>query len=518
MKKAAKPTYEATIGIEVHVQLKTKSKMFCACANTDTDASKPNTHICPICMGHPGTLPVLNKKALEFGIIASHALEAEVQPLSKFDRKHYFYPDLPKGYQISQYDEPLALGGHVTLFRTGGKDIAIRITRLHLEEDAAKLIHMESGDTLADFNRAGAPLAEIVSEPDMHTPQEAREFAQELRQLLMYTHVTDGNLKKGHMRFDANVSLMPASASKTKSKAKGKGAMKLGQRVEIKNINSFSGLEAALSFEIKRQTRLLENGESVAHETRGWDDNKKQTVSQRSKETTADYRYFPEPDLPPLELDEKYVQHLKTHLPELPPARRARFMEEYALSYADAKMLADNAEMGEFFGETISELRSWLNSLENSEGSDDEIWQASGKKLTRLVLGWITSELVKLMNAADMDWKALKVTPENFAEFITLIYENKVNSSAAQVILAEMFTTGIDPSQAMAEKNLEQVSDEGALGAAVDEVIAEEKGPVEQYRAGKTNVLMYLVGKVMKKMQGKANPQMVTDILREKLT
>src|SRR3990167_4385317 len=513
MKKVTKPTYEATIGIEVHVQLKTKSKMFCACKNADTDAAKPNTHICPICLGHPGTLPVLNKKALEFGIIASHALEAEVQPLSKFDSKHYFYPDLPKGYQISQYDEPLALGGHVTLYRPGADDVIVHITRLHLEEDAAKLMHTASGDTLIDFNRGGTPLAEIVSEPDMHTPQEAKEFVQELRQLLVYTHVTDGNLKKGHMRFDANVSLLPASAGKTK----GKGAKKLGQRVEIKNINSFSGLEAALTFEIKRQARLLENGETVTHETRGWDDAKKQTYSQRSKETSADYRYFPEPDLPPLELDEKHVQHLKTHLPELPAARRTRFMEEYTLSYADAKMLADNADMGEFFGATISELRSWLNSLENSEGSDDEIWQASGKKLTRLVLGWITTELVKLMNAADMDWRALKITPENFAEFIALIYENKVNSSAAQGILADMFTTGIDPSQAMAEKNLEQVSDVDALGAAVDEVVAEESGPVEQYRAGKTNVLMYLVGKVMKKMKGKANPQMVTDILRKKL-
>lgn len=493
--------YTPTIGIEIHVQLNTISKMFCGSKNADEEA--PNSHTCPICMGHPGTLPVLNKAALDKGVMAALALEAAVQPTSKFDRKHYFYPDLPKGYQISQYDEPLAKDGKVTI-HFENKEKEIRIERLHLEEDSAKMTHMSDGTTVVDFNRSGAPLAEIVSKPDMHSASEAKLFAQTLRTLLIYAEVTDGNMKKGHMRFDVNVSL-----ALPKSK-------KLGKRVEIKNINSFKGLEQAIEYEIRRQSKLLDEGGEIVQETRGWDDDGLQTISQRSKEEAQDYRYFPEPDLPPLTFTQAEIKSYKKRLPELPHQKMKRFEEEYGLKHMDATMLINNPEISNFFEHSMSELQEWFESV-NAPEDDEKIWKENGRKLTRLVLGWLTTELARLMNAQGITIKQQKITPENFGEFITLIYENKVNSTAAQTILKAMFETGIDPSHAMQEMNLEQVSDEGELEGVVDEVLHEEDKTVQDYKNGKQNALMYLVGKVMKKMKGKANPKMVTDILKKKL-
>lgn len=494
--------YEPVIGLEIHTQLKTQSKMFCSCKNTEAD--EPNTNVCPICMGHPGTLPAVNEKAIQLGILASLALNAEVCPECKFDRKHYFYPDLPKGYQISQYDEPLALGGYVMLDELGRKQ-KIELERLHLEEDAAKSIHTSDGKTLIDFNRAGAPLMEIVTKPVMNSWQEVKLFAQELRTMLIYVGATEGNLKKGQMRFDVNVSLRE------------QGTAKLGNKVEIKNINSFKSLEGVIQYEIQRQEALLRGGKEVVTETRGWNDESGETVAHREKEGSDDYRYFPESDIPPLQFTEDEIERCRRKLPEMPYERRMRFKDEYELSYHDAEFLTNEPGLGDFFEKTMSELESWINSLDSTEGSDEQIWRANRKKLTKLVLGWLTSELLKLMNIDGKSIHEIKIIPENFAEFLTLLYENRINSTAGQMILAAMYKTGIDPSQAMQEMNLEQVNDVSTLETAVTEIIAEEQKVVGDYLGGRDQALMYLVGKVMKKMQGKANPQIVTDILREKL-
>lgn len=495
-----KKIWEPVIGIEIHVQLKTESKMFCGSKNADEDT--PNTHVCPICLGHPGTLPVLNKKALQKALLAACALGAEIQPSCKFDRKHYFYPDLPKGYQISQYDEPLARGGRMNFF-SDGKEKSIPLERIQMEEDTAQLIHNRD-TTLMDFNRAGTPLIEIVTEPKITTAQEAKLFAKELRLRLIYTGVTDGNMKKGHLRFDTNVSVHKKSEP-------------LGTRVEIKNVNSFRSLEQAITYEIERQKKLLEQGETVSPETRGWNDEQRITYVMRSKEAVQDYRYFPEPDIPPLLFEPEKIERIRKELPEMPHTRKKRFIKEYGLTERDAQILIEDPALSEFFENTISELRSWLDSLDTTEGSDEEIWIANRKKLTKFVIGWLLSEVLKLANAAQISIRQSKITPENFAEFITLLYERKINSSAGQVILAEMFRIGIDPSQCMEEKNLEQVSDVTALEKAVQEVIQEESKGVRDYEAGKAQALMFLVGKVMKKTQGKANPQLVTDIIRKTL-
>lgn len=496
--------YEPTIGLEIHVQLNTQTKMFCSCQRLDPDSAEANSAICPICLGHPGTLPTLNREAVKLAVMTGLALKGEIQPKTKFDRKHYFYPDLPKGYQISQYDEPIIRGGELTLVTPSGEK-TIHFERMHLEEDAAKLIHTADGTTSVDHNRAGTPLLEMVTKPEITNPEEAKIFAETLHNLLVGIRVTEGVMKKGHMRFDVNISV------------KEKSAEKLGTKVEIKNLNSFRSLLAALNYEIQRQTARREKGETILQETRGWDEASQKTLSQRVKEGAEDYRYFPEPDLPPLLFTAEDIAFAKKYLPELPSVRQQRAMDEFALSSQDAALLAKDPNLFRYFEQTISELRSWLNSLDSTAGSNEEIWAKDGKKLTRLVFGWLTSEILKHMNIDGKKIQEIKITPEDFAEFITLIHQNKVNSSAAQIILGEMYKTGSDPSQILAEKNLEQVHDEGALEKTVEEVMAEETGPVAQYRAGKVNVLMYLVGKIMKKMKGKANPQMVTDMLREKL-
>lgn len=496
--------YEVVIGLEIHVQLNTKSKMFSGEPNLDP--LEPNVQVSPISLGHPGTLPVINMKAVESAMLAGLALNCDIARFTKFDRKHYFYPDLPKGYQISQYDLPICSDGEMTAYREDGTPVVIEIERIHMEEDAAKNVH--SGDTtLVDFNRAGAPLIEIVTRPDIREPAVARSFLQELQTVVRYLNISDADMEKGHMRMDANISLRPF------------GDDALYPKTEIKNLNSFKAVEKALHYEIERQTDLWDKQEAPETlETRGWDSVKLETYSQRIKEEAADYRYFPEPDLPPLTFSEDDIQKILSRLPELPQARRERFKAEYFLSYYDAKVLTTNPAVGEYFEQVVSELKAWLFSLDSIEGSDDEIWNQNGQRLCRLTSNWITSEIFGLLVRHDQSFSDLKISSENLAELMTLLYQNRVNSSAAQKILKHMFENGSDPSQVMEDENLEQVNDEEEIGKLCDEAIVSNPAIVTDVKAGKDRKLMFLVGQVMKAMKGKGNPQTITDLLRRKIS
>ncbi|MBI2098991.1 Asp-tRNA(Asn)/Glu-tRNA(Gln) amidotransferase subunit GatB [Candidatus Uhrbacteria bacterium] len=501
--------FESIIGLEIHVQLKTKSKMFCGCDNSGENLP-PNTVICPICLGHPGTLPVINNQALRFGVLAGLALNCQIPDSSKFDRKNYFYPDLPKGYQISQYDEPVAINGFLNIEIPAKKNertsARIGITRLHLEEDAAKLLHSADKKTsLVDYNRAGTPLAEIVTEPDMRSPLEAKSFLQELRLMMRYLAVSDADMEKGHLRCDANISLRPL------------GETKLYPKTEIKNINSFRAVERALEYEIMRQTKLWEEGApQEATTTRGWDDSRQITVLQRTKEEAHDYRYFPEPDLPPLELSEM-SSRLSRELPELPAQKRERFKNEYFFSSEDARTVSEDLELSNYAEKVISELKEWLSTLPEIEGSGEEVWQKEGKKLAKLVSGWLLSKLGGLLGADGTEIKDIKITPENFAEFITMIYANKISSSAAQTVLEEMLKTGAEPEEIIEDKGLGQVSGDEELIPVVERVLAHHPEQVAEYKAGKIQVIQFLKGVVMKETHGTANPQVAEKLLKDRL-
>lgn len=500
----SKQKYEAIIGIEIHIALNTETKMYSGESNADVD--EPNLHVSPISLGHPGTLPQLNRKAVELGAKIALALNAEVQHFSKFDRKHYFYADLPKGYQISQFDKPLALEGYLDILPDDINVKRIGIERLHLEEDTAKLTHIGE-DTLADFNRAGGPLVELVTKPDFRTAQGAKVFVQELQQIVRYIGASEADLSKGHMRCDANVSLRPI------------GDEALYPKTEVKNMNSFRSIERAIEYEIERQTELWEKNEAPEiTTTRGWDDKRQVTVEQRTKEDAADYRYMPEPDIPPLRLTDEEIEGWKRSLPEMPFARRQRFEQEYALSYNDAKVITTDPRVGEYFERVISELRAWLNSLDTTEGSDEEMWAKYQKKIGRLTTAWITTELFGLMKEKSKDFGDVKITSENFAELLMMVYEKKVNSSAAQKILRIMFEDGGDPSIILEEHDLAQTSDEGAIEEIVQKIIADNEQSAADYRAGKDNALKYLMGQVMKETKGKVNPQVATDILKKLLS
>ncbi len=496
--------YEVIIGLEIHVQLKTASKMFCSCANLGGDAA-PNTAVCPVCMGHPGTLPVTNQEAVKQGIRLALALHCTIANTTRFDRKNYFYPDLPKGYQISQFDMPLAKDG-VVRFHYNGEEKAYRLERLHLEEDAGKNTHVGQ-NSLVDFNRAGVPLAEIVTKPDFRNAEEAKAFLYELRLIARYCGVSDADMEKGQLRCDANISLRPS------------GDSKLYPKTEVKNLNSFRAVERALNYEIKRQSTLWEKNEAPSHgETRGWNDTKGETVAQRSKEGSDDYRYFPEPDLPPLELSENDVQVLRDTLPELPEEKRRRFVAEYELKYEEASIFAAQKDAAEYFENVVNELKTWLyDSGSEGDGTKEEMWLKNRKRLTKLAFSWITSELFKHVNTDNKTFADIEITPENMAEFIVMVYEAKINSSAAQTILERMYHTGKDPHEIAEDENLLQSSDEGDLAAFIDQAIAENQKQVEEYKGGKEPVLQFLVGKVMKLSGGKANPGVVAKMLKEKL-
>ncbi|MFH0923416.1 MAG: Asp-tRNA(Asn)/Glu-tRNA(Gln) amidotransferase subunit GatB [Candidatus Falkowbacteria bacterium] len=520
--------YDTIIGLEIHAELKTKSKMFCSCDNDpnpapfgqslnysnqkDDDKAKlpkrcgANTVVCPVCMGHPGTLPVANKQAVEWTILTGLALHCKVSPLSKFDRKNYFYPDLPKGYQISQYDLPLVYDGYLEI-----DNELIKITRIHLEEDTGKLTHLTGKKySLADYNRAGTPLMELVTEPTIKDAQTAKKFCQTYRQILRYLNISDADMEKGQMRCEANVSLQ----EKGKWEYNGNceitplGDYKLNPKVELKNINSFKAVEKAIEYEIKRQKNALNDEEKLIQETRGWDENKAKTVSQRAKETSADYRYFPDPDLPPLEIGAQWIKKIKSQLIELPPEKKKRFIEQYNFDQETAEILVSDKNLADYAEKVISELRAWIDSTGDS-------WERQKTKLAKVSSNWLISELFKHLNCDKLNIKDIKITPENFAELIALVYQGKINSSAGQKILEVMYKNGGDPTHIMKDLSLEQIDDTAELEKIIKKIIKENKKQVEQYKSGKENVLQYFVGQAMSATQGKANPKIVIEIFKK---
>ncbi|HOK35084.1 MAG TPA: Asp-tRNA(Asn)/Glu-tRNA(Gln) amidotransferase subunit GatB [Candidatus Pacearchaeota archaeon] len=475
--------YSPIIGLEIHCELKTKTKMFCSCEN-DPDETKPNLNICPICMGHPGTLPVINKKALEMVIKAGLALNSKIAAETYFERKNYFYPDLPKGYQISQYAVPLCSGGYLKIPNTNRK---IRITRIHLEEDTGRLLHSQNEDySLIDFNRAGVPLMELVTEPDIQSAKEARQFAEELQLILRYLGISDADMEKGQMRVEVNISL-------------GKEG-KLGTKVEIKNLNSFQAVEKASEYEIKRQSEILDKGEKIIQETRGWDSIKGKTFSQRIKEEANDYRYFPEPDLPPLNLS-----NIEESIPELPQQKRERFQEEYKIGLKEIEILIQNKDLADYFEEVASELKDWAKTK--------KITQDQIPSLIKIATNYLETDLLGLMKENNVSIKNLKITPENFAELITILWNKEISSRVGKDVLLEMFKTGADPTYVIEDKKLKQVSDEVVIEEIAKKIIQENPKPVEDYKKGKENALQFLIGQVMKETKGRVNPAKAREIL-----
>jgi aspartyl-tRNA(Asn)/glutamyl-tRNA(Gln) amidotransferase subunit B len=493
-----KQGFEPIIGLEVHVQLKTASKMFCRSKNAES--TEPNVHICEVCTGQPGVLPVINREAVKKAVMVGLALNCEIAEFAKFDRKNYFYPDLPKGYQISQFDHPINGRGNFTITVNGEKRV-IGITRAHLEEDAGKLIHPSKADySLVDFNRTGVPLLEIVSEPDIRSGEEAKVYLQELQNLMRYLYVSDADMEKGHLRCDANISLR-----------------KIGEtglpdyKVEVKNMNSFKAVAAAIDFEIKRQTEVLEKGEKPAKETRGWVDDKGITVSQRSKEESQDYRYFPEPDLPVLEFTKEWIEEIRRELPELPQQRYARFLSEYSLPEKDAWTLVSYKELSDYFEDVVSELKAWF------EVEDVNLSPENQGKALKLAANWCLGQFLSLLNEKKLLPRESKVTEENFAELIKLITQGKVSQLSAKDVFVKMFETGEDPSNILDDLGLHQVSDEAVIVEAVKKVIAENPKGVEDARTKGEKAFGFLVGQTMKELKGKGNPQIINEILKKEL-
>jgi len=516
---AEKIKLQPIIGLEIHVQLKTKSKMFCGCDNSGED--KPaNTTICPVCMGNPGVLPVANKTAIEWSVMAAHALSCEIPEITKFDRKHYFYPDLPKGYQISQFDQPIGVKGHIVINSkepdTANGKRRVDITRLHLEEDAAKNFHSQDGKyTFVDYNRSSTPLMEIVTEPDIRSAEEAKTFMQELRLIMRYLDVSDADMEKGHLRCDANISMTEAKEGKINYEH-------LNPKTEIKNINSFNAVKKAIEYEIKRQTKLFEQGNLPSEQsTRGWNENKGVTEEQRTKEEAQDYRYFPEPDLPPIhfyiEDSPIDVEKIKRELSELPQAKRKRFQEQFELPSDQAKILTENKNLASYTEKVISELTEWLSTSGEMEGTTEEIWEKNKGKISKMASKWLINRLLALLKTDGINIADCKITPENFAEFITIVYGGKINQASAVKLLEEMYKTGNDPSNIMDEQDLTQIEDTSELDDIVKKVIKENTDQVEQYKKGKLTVIQFFIGQVMKETKGKANPQIVKDLLEKEL-
>ena len=472
--------YEAVIGLEVHLHLNTKTKAFCGCA---TDFGKePNSQVCPVCLGFPGSLPVYNKTALDHAIKVALALNCEIQEYTKFDRKNYFYPDLPKNYQISQYDLPLSRNGFLDII-IEEKDRRIGITRVHMEEDAGKLIH-EENESLVDFNRTGIPLLEIVSEPDINSPQEAYEYLTTLKSVIEYLDVSDCDMEKGSLRCDANVSIRE------------KGAKALGTKTELKNMNSFKAVKEALSYEIERQSGLLDEGKTIIQETLLWDQDALKTVSMRTKEGAQDYRYFPEPDLPPFIIKMERIEEIKITIAELPREKCSRFIKDYGLSEYDAKILV-LSKKDAFFAEDC------MNNHPNKD--------------KKMVANWLIGPMLSEANARNSSIADLGITPKILIELIGYVERQEISNLSAKAVLTEMIDTEKSPGQIIKEKNLVQISDTASLEGIADEVIKENEKSVASFKAGKENALMFLVGQVMKKSQGKANPKVVQEILKRRL-
>jgi len=480
--------YEPVIGLEIHAELKTKTKMFCACEN-DPDERHPNVNICPVCTGQPGTLPVINREAIAHVIKVGLALKSKISEITKWDRKNYFYPDLPKGYQISQYDKPICLSGELSI---PVSDKKIKITRVHLEEDTGRLIHFgHIGHSLVDFNRAGVPLMELVTEPDMTSGEEASAFAQELQLMLRYLGVSDANMEKGQMRVEANLSL------------KHVGSKELGTKVEIKNLNSFKAVRDAIDFEIKRQTKILERNEKITQQTHGWNESKGETVLQRTKEESHDYRYFPEPDLPLMRTNIELVKEIEAGLPELPSGKRKRFKSEYGLTDNQINILVNNKKLAGFFENVLSELM-------NLESGDKN-------KLANLSANYILGNFLGLLNKSSAEVDDTRITAEDFAELVGLVHKGDITMLVAKEVLKEMWATGKDPSNIIDEKDLGQVQDADELEKIASKIINENQTAVADYKKGKQNSLMFLVGQIMAITRGKANPKIIKDILTKLL-
>ncbi|MGI2335917.1 MAG: Asp-tRNA(Asn)/Glu-tRNA(Gln) amidotransferase subunit GatB [Dehalogenimonas sp.] len=479
--------YETVIGLEVHAQLATASKMYCRCAS-DYAAALPNTRVCPVCLGLPGVLPVINKRAVEFTMMTALALNCTIAPHSKFDRKNYPYPDLMKGYQISQFDEPIGRDGWLDV-TVNGEVRRIGITRVHLEEDVAKLLHRDElggGHSLVDVNRSGVPLMEIVSEPDMREPEEARQYLMKLRTILRYLGVSVANMEEGSFRCDANISLRPI------------GQTDLNSKVEVKNMNSFRAVFRALEYEVIRQTRDYDLGVRINQETRGWVDEKGETVSQRSKEFAHDYRYFPEPDLPPLEFDDKWIKDIKAQLPELPEARQARFVTDYELSDYDAALLTSARDTADYF---------------------EAILSADLTVTAKDAANWVNGEVSRIMNADNIDISLFsdKVPATALASLIIIAGKGTINNATAKAVLEEMYRSGASAEAIIKEKGLAQISDDGAIRDLAADIIAANPAAVADYRAGKEQSVKFLVGQLMKLSRGRANPALAAEIIQQKL-
>ncbi len=476
--------YETVIGLEVHAQMKTQSKIFCGCS---TEFGKPaNENTCPICLGMPGTLPVLNSQAVEFAITACLATHCQVQPTNSFDRKNYFYPDLPKGYQISQFGLPIGVKGHINI-QLNGQNKTIGLTRIHMEEDAGKLIHGENmgspGKSFVDFNRTGVPLIEIVSEPDMRSSEEAKEYLTQLKAILEYIEVCDCNMEEGSLRCDANVSIRP------------EGQKEFGTRTEIKNLNSFRFVQKAIDYEVERQRQVLEQGDKVVQETRLYDSDKGVTFTMRSKEEAHDYRYFPEPDLAPIVIDDEWVESIRQSLPELPEKKRERFIADYKIPEYDAQVLTASKMLGDYYEKCVALFPQ-----------------------PKVVSNWIMGEMLRELKNDDHGIENSPITPQQLADLLKLIDKGSISGKMGKTVFEEMFSTGKPADVIVKEKGLAQISDSSAIEKIVDEILSGNAEQVESYKNGKDKVFGYLVGQVMKASKGQANPNIVNQLLKDKLS
>jgi aspartyl-tRNA(Asn)/glutamyl-tRNA(Gln) amidotransferase subunit B len=482
-----KNEYEPVIGLEAHVELYTNTKMFCGCRLSFGE--EKNIYTCPVCLGHPGSLPVINKKAIEYAVKIALALNCKIKKYTIFHRKNYFYPDMPKNYQISQYDLPLGVGGYLDV-DIGGYIRRVWITRVHMEEDTGKLLHKgttgrisESEASIVDFNRAGTPLIEIVTEPDIRSPEEAREYMIVLRNLILFLDVSDCSMEEGSLRCDANVSIRKT------------GEDKIGTKTEIKNLNSFKFLQKGLEYEVKRQIKVLEAGGEVIQQTRHYDSKTGTTKALRFKEEAHDYRYFPEPDLVPIYIEDKMIEDIRKTIPELPSVKAKRFEKQYSLPKYDSSFLANNKDLSDYFEQCCRHYNNAKN-----------------------IANWIMGDFSALLNKEKMTIKDSRVTPENLCKMLEIIDKGKINSKIAKSVFEEMFSTGGDPQKIIEDRGLEQISDEGLLEAIIEEVIKDNPGAVEQFREGKDKAIGFLIGRVMAKTKGKANPGIVNDIITKKLS
>ncbi|GAB7058054.1 MULTISPECIES: Asp-tRNA(Asn)/Glu-tRNA(Gln) amidotransferase subunit GatB [unclassified Paenibacillus] len=480
MTAATDKKYETVIGLEVHVELHTKSKIFCGCSTSF--GAPPNTHTCPVCLGHPGVLPVLNKQAVEYAMKAAMALNCRIATESKFDRKNYFYPDSPKAYQISQYDKPIGEHGWIEI-EVNGETKRIGITRVHLEEDAGKLTHVDGGyATLADYNRVGTPLIEIVSEPDLRSPEEARAYLEKIKAIMQYCDVSDVKMEEGSLRCDANISLRPF------------GQKEFGTKTELKNMNSFRGVQRGLEYEEWRQADVLDSGGHIVQETRRWDEAQGKTLTMRSKEEAHDYRYFPDPDLVSLYIDEEWKARVRASIPELPDARKKRYISEYGLPSYDAEVITSSIKLADFFEESLNFTKD-----------------------AKAVSNWIMGDLLGYLNANSLELADVKITGKGLGEMIGLIEKGTISSKIAKTVFKSMLETGKDPQTIVEEQGLVQISDEGAIKAVVDQIVNNNPQSVADYKAGKEKAVGFLVGQVMKETKGKANPGLVNKLIIERL-